>query len=122
MPTVWSPGNWIECIGCGEFEFFGSVFHMVRRAARAIPVSDPRFSLAVLGGALTAGKRAHGMVDHYWGRGPLMMAWAAVGMSLRMYFKTRTPQAFEQHPEASDEFEEYATLHVGAGDHEIARD
>jgi len=41
--------------------------------------SDPRFSLVALCAALSFGKLAHGMVDHFWSRGPILMAWASVG-------------------------------------------
>lgn len=39
-------------------------------------------SLLPLAGALVAAKFAHGLVDHYWSRGAIMIAWAAVGMAL----------------------------------------
>jgi hypothetical protein len=35
-----------------------------------------------LAGGLVLGKLAHGLVDHYWSRGALMIAWAMVGMAL----------------------------------------
>jgi hypothetical protein len=35
-----------------------------------------------LAGALVAAKFVHGMVDHYWSRGAIMIAWASVGMAL----------------------------------------
>lgn len=43
------------------------------------------FSLAIIGGALLLRQLSHGMVDHYWGRGPLAMTWAAVGMGIYAY-------------------------------------
>lgn len=39
-------------------------------------------SLLPLAGALVASKFAHGLVDHYWSRGAIMIAWASVGMAL----------------------------------------
>ncbi len=39
-------------------------------------------SLLPLAGALVAAKFAHGLVDHYWSRGAIMIAWASVGMAL----------------------------------------
>jgi hypothetical protein len=39
-------------------------------------------SALVLSGALVLGKFLHGMVDHYWSRGAIMIAWASVGMAL----------------------------------------
>lgn len=41
-----------------------------------------RESLLPLAGALVAAKFAHGLVDHYWSRGAIMIAWASVGMAL----------------------------------------
>jgi len=39
-------------------------------------------SSVALAGGLVLGKLAHGLVDHYWSRGALMIAWAMVGMAL----------------------------------------
>lgn len=39
-------------------------------------------SAASLAGAMVAGKFAHGLVDHYWSRGAIMLVWASVGMAL----------------------------------------
>jgi hypothetical protein len=63
----------------------GSLLHMLIRLRRVISPSDPRFTFVVLGGALAFGRVAHGMFDHYWSRGALMAAWAAVGMLIRVY-------------------------------------
>jgi hypothetical protein len=35
-----------------------------------------------LAGALVLSKFTHGLVDHYWSRGAIMVAWAAVGMAM----------------------------------------
>jgi len=42
----------------------------------------PSVSSVALAGGLVLGKFAHGMVDHYWSRGALMIVWAMVGMAL----------------------------------------
>ena len=45
-------------------------------------------SALVLAVALTIGRLAHGMVDHYWSRGPVTVAWAAVGMATLVHAKS----------------------------------
>ncbi len=40
------------------------------------------FSCVAIGGALVAARLAHGLVDHYWSRGAILAAWAAVGMAV----------------------------------------
>jgi hypothetical protein len=51
-----------------------------RAAARGTP--PERASAVALAGALVLGKFAHGLVDHYWSRGAIMVAWASVGAAL----------------------------------------
>jgi hypothetical protein len=43
---------------------------------------SPSASALALAGALVLGKFVHGMVDHYWSRGAIMIAWASVGMAI----------------------------------------
>ena len=66
----------------------GSLALMLVRLRRCVSSSDPRYTFAILGGALAFGRLAHGMFDHYWSRGALMAAWAAVGMLVRVYGET----------------------------------
>lgn len=56
--------------------FFKAVWQMHKKV---LP-GDPLFSLYAVGSALLVARLAHGMVDHYWGRGPTFMAWSAFGM------------------------------------------
>ncbi|RFC44155.1 MAG: O-Antigen ligase [Verrucomicrobia bacterium] len=49
-----------------------------RRVWRMPGVGSP----LALAGALVVAKFVHGMVDHYWSRGAIMIAWASVGMAL----------------------------------------
>ena len=56
---------------------------------KRVPRTDTRFSILAVGGALVLGKLAHGMVDHYWSRGHLLIAWAAAGMATSVYYSTR---------------------------------
>jgi hypothetical protein len=52
----------------------------MRRCERNLWKGRP--SPAALAGALVLAKFVHGLVDHYWSRGAIMVAWAAVGMAL----------------------------------------
>lgn len=51
---------------------------------------DPRFSLVAIGAALVFQRFAHGMVDQYWCRGPLIWAWCAAGMMTAVWFEVRS--------------------------------
>jgi len=44
------------------------------------------FSALAIGAALVLGRFAHGMFDHYWGRGPIMIAWASAGMAMHAWY------------------------------------
>ncbi len=61
-------------------------FRMVWNTQASLGRGDPLFSLAAIGGALILARLGHGMVDHYWARGPTMMAWAGAGMATGAYF------------------------------------
>ena len=63
---------------CGMFAaFFVSLWH----ARSRLPRDEFAFSLLAIGGGLMLSRLTQGMVDHYWARGPTMMAWAAAGMA-----------------------------------------
>ena len=63
---------------CGMFvAFFMSLWH----ARARLPRDEFAFSLLCIGGGLMLSRLMQGMVDHYWARGPTMMAWAAAGMA-----------------------------------------
>ena len=49
---------------------------------KVMPLYGTPASALVLSGALVLGKLLHGLVDHYWSRGAIMVAWASVGMAL----------------------------------------
>ena len=51
-----------------------------RRKERFLSGSGP--SAVALAGALVLAKFVHGLVDHYWSRGAIMVAWAGVGMAM----------------------------------------
>lgn len=68
----------------GFISFFSIQFILLAALYKAqigLPRSDPLFSLLALGGALTVARIGHGMVDHYWSRGAITVAWASVGMA-----------------------------------------
>jgi O-antigen ligase len=48
--------------------------------------TEPCYSFLVLGGALLLSRLGHGLVDHYWSRGALMIAWASAGMATGAYY------------------------------------
>ncbi len=56
---------------------------MVWKGQRIIPRSHRDSSLLAIATALAIGKMAHGVVDHYWGRGDTMIVWASAGMAVR---------------------------------------
>jgi hypothetical protein len=70
-----------------------AVIILVVRTQRCFARDDPLYSLVALGGALALGRLAHGLVDHYWSRGAIMMAWASVGMTVAAYYTARLRRA-----------------------------
>lgn len=74
------------------------LYRLSWRSRYILPSSDPRFSLLTLGCALMTCKILHGMVDNYWGRGSITIAWGALGMMLaycRIPLEERTRQIVE---------------------------
>jgi hypothetical protein len=57
--------------------------------------------LLALGAALVVSRLAHGLVDHYWSRGAIMIAWAAAGMATFAFWEVKRRLA-----EGEDEDEE----------------
>ncbi len=81
-------------IGVVTFTLYhGVFFRSVWQARRSVPQSDPRFTFLVLGAALVLAKLMHGMVDHYWGRGALGIAWSAAGMAWGVVIAARAAPA-----------------------------
>ena len=73
----------------GFLAVHATFFALVLRIRRQVKQADRLFTLLVLGMALLTAKLMHGMVDHYWSRGPIVVAWASVGMSLAVYYSLR---------------------------------
>ena len=67
---------------------------MVWRDHQYVAHSEILFSLTALGGALVTSKLIHGMVDHYWSRGAIMVAWCSAGMATHAHFVIRNRLAF----------------------------
>jgi hypothetical protein len=51
--------------------------------------TERHYSFLVLGGALVVSRLAHGMVDHYWTRGTLLIGWGCAGMAVGAYYAAR---------------------------------
>ena len=81
-------GLGLAALAAVHFAFLGCVW----RTRRATPRGSLEFSLIAIALALELGKMAHGMVDHYWSRGDLMLTWGAAGMALRAYDASRRKQ------------------------------
>lgn len=88
-------------LGLATFMFMHLVFLVVMyKTEKLLSPLDPFYSLPPLGAALLVGKLMNGMVDHYWSRGALTLAWATAGMALAAYYHARqNPQpALEEDP------------------------
>jgi O-antigen ligase len=74
-------------VGLAAFLFIHVVLVVtMSRTQMQLTPRDPVYSLPALGAGLLVGKLCNGMVDHYWSRGALTMAWAAAGMGLSAYW------------------------------------
>ena len=68
-------------------------FRMIWGSRKLIRPDEMSFSLLAIGGALVADQLMHGMVDHYWSRGAITMAWASAGMATRAWGDARRKAA-----------------------------
>src|SRR5439155_23268639 len=66
-----------------------AVLRFVWKTQKNIPRFHLLYSPVALGGALVIARFAHGLVDHYWSRGPILQAWAAAGMATGVFFALR---------------------------------
>ena len=66
-----------------------------QRRERALWEGRP--SPVALAGALVLSKFVHGLVDHYWSRGAIMVAWAAVGMAMVRFLNSQRPASNRTH-------------------------
>jgi hypothetical protein len=88
-----------------------SFLSMVWRAQKVVDRDDPLFSLLALGAALVISGLAHGLVDHYWSRGAIMISWASAGMATFAYWalKRRAAEGDDEE-EDLEEVEEIETV------------
>jgi hypothetical protein len=66
-----------------------------------------------LGAALVVSGLAHGLVDHYWSRGAIMIAWAAAGMATFAFWAVKRRLAEgdgDEEVEVEEEEEEQQQL------------
>ncbi len=95
---AWSTLAETGVLGLGAFALLHVVFLSALARARSLAVPDEvLFSLLIIGGALVLRQITHGMVDHYWGRGPLAMSWAAAGMAIYAYATLRRRASLPQY-------------------------
>lgn len=70
-----------------------AIFWMLWKARMRVFVGSASHSVIAICAGLVTAKLTHGLVDHYWSRGSLMLAWCGVGMALRVYFNAMGPAA-----------------------------
>ena len=68
-----------------HWSFLRMVWITQKRLAR----NETLYSLTAIGGALITSRFFHGMVDHYWSRGAIMIAWDSAGMATFAYLAMR---------------------------------
>jgi len=68
------------------------IARMIFTLRKSISLTDPRFSILVITGALVTSKFVHGVVDHYWSRGTLSVVWACVGVMTGLHYAVRAQQ------------------------------
>ncbi len=71
------------------------VLLMIYKSLKKMKRNDRLYPLMAATAGLLINKLVHGLVDHYWSRGPLMMVWASVGMATMVYFKLQEREAVE---------------------------
>ncbi|MDR3707773.1 MAG: hypothetical protein P4L33_05710 [Capsulimonadaceae bacterium] len=70
-------------IGLTAFLFMhAALLYIFFQGLRIVPRDSAYASIYSIASALLIAHFAHGLVDHYWSRGALMMVWAAVGMAI----------------------------------------
>lgn len=74
-------------LGLGTFLALHGIFFTAAWKSRKRFAGTRLASLPALGVALVAGRLLHGAVDHFWSRGAIMVAYAAVGMGLSVLLR-----------------------------------
>ncbi len=75
-------------------------FLMIYKSQKKVSRNDKLYSLLSVPAGLMINKLVHGMVDHYYARGPLLMVWAAVGMATMVYFLLKDREALQMRESA----------------------
>lgn len=75
-------------------------FLMLYKTQKKMSRSDKLWPLVGAPAGLLVNKLVHGMVDHYYARGPLVMAWASVGMATMVYNILKDREAEEMRQSA----------------------
>jgi hypothetical protein len=70
-----------------------AIVNMVWKTQKRLRRDDPLYTAVAIGGALLLGRLIHGMVDHYWSRGAITIAWAGAGMATYGYLVVRQRDA-----------------------------
>jgi hypothetical protein len=90
-------------IGVAAFLFiFLAIVWTLYRVRRWVGPSHAWAAVASVGVGLAMSRFAHGMVDHYWSRGPLLAAWIGVGLLLHAAAQARVAATAELVDEAYD--------------------
>jgi O-antigen ligase len=70
-------------LGLGLFlALHGAFYRMAWRIQAGVARTHPVYSLFAVSTALITRCLTHGLVDHYWSRGPILQAWGAAGMAI----------------------------------------
>jgi O-antigen ligase len=102
----------------GMLTFFGLqvVFlRMVWKTQKQLSRREPLYSAVAIGGALVFGGLIHGMVDHYWSRGAISIAWAGAGMATYGYLVAKRRLAITRAARRAETFlysEEHSTFDI----------
>ena len=75
-------------------------FLMLYKSQKKMGRDDKLYPLVSVPAGLMVNKLVHGMVDHYYARGPLLMLWASIGMATVVYHVLRDREAVEMHQSA----------------------
>jgi hypothetical protein len=77
-------------VGLAAFMFMHIVvLRMAWQARKGLRHSSWSFSCLGIGLALLMAKLIHALVDHYWSRGSLSLAWAGAGLVTRAWYESR---------------------------------
>ena len=76
-------------------------FAMILRTHKLMARDNIHYSVLLIGGALVLRHLTHGMVDHYWSRGAVTLAWGSAGMASYSYFAVRREMRLRRSQVAS---------------------